>query len=48
MEEEMFKWLKRLFVISNARPTTQLDSTTRADIGFEPGAIWWLDFPRRP
>jgi hypothetical protein len=48
MEEKMFKWLKRLFVISNARPTTQLDSITRADIGFEPGGLTWLDCPRRP
>ena len=46
MEEEMFKWLKRQFVISNMRPTTQLDSATLADIGFEPGAISWLDCPR--
>ena len=43
----MFKWLKRLFVIARTRPTTRLDSITRADIGFEPGALTWLDCPRR-
>jgi hypothetical protein len=47
MGKKMFKWLKRLFVIARTRPTTQLDSITRADIGFEPGALTWLDCPRR-
>jgi hypothetical protein len=48
MEEKMFNRLKNLFVNSNTRPATQLDSTTLTDIGFEPGAILWLDCPRRP